>query len=128
MKLRNVWVLLGAACALAGFCLGWFGLRGFGGGFFVNGWQVLSFAKDRGGALYWLLYLLPLGTLGAGVLAFVDRRLAGTLAMLVGGGFLAWGSFELLRLLYHTTFAGLWVTALGAVVLFVAGVETRSRA
>jgi hypothetical protein len=127
MKLRNVWVLLGALAALAGFCLGWFGLRGFGAGFFVNGWQVLSFAKERG-ALYWLLYLLPLGALGAALLAFVDRRLAGTLAMLVGGGFLCWGGFELLRLLYHTTFAGLWVTALGAAVMFVAGVETRSRA
>lgn len=48
--------------------------------------------------------------------------------MLVGGAFLAWGGFEVLRLLYHTTFAGLWLTALGALVLFIAGVETRSRA
>lgn len=127
MKLRNIWVLIGAVLVVAGFCLGWFGLRGFGAGFFVNGWQVIAFAKDRGAA-YYLLYLLPLGALSAGLLAWVDRRVAGTLAMLVGAAFLAWGGFEVLRLLYHTTFAGLWLTALGAAVLFVAGVETRSRA
>jgi hypothetical protein len=127
MKLRNVWVLLGAALVLVGFCLGWFGLRGFGGGVFVNGWQVLSFAKQRG-ALYWLLYLLPVGALAAALVALIDRRKAGALAMLVGGAFLCWGGFELLRLLYHTTFAGLWVTLVGALVLFVAGVETRERA
>ncbi len=128
MKLRNVWVLIGAVLVVVGFCLGWFGLRGFGAGFFVNGWQVLSFAKERGSALYYLLYLLPVGALLAGLVAWVDRRAAGTLAMLVGGAFLLWGGLEVLRVLYHTTFAGLWVTALGALTLFVAGVETRSRA
>jgi hypothetical protein len=46
----------------------------------------------------------------------------------VGGGFLCWGGFELLRLLYPTTFGGLWVAVLGALVLFVASVETRERA
>lgn len=101
--------------------------RFFGAGFFVNGWQVLSFAKERG-ALYYLLYLLPIGALLAGLVAWVDRRAAGTLAMLVGAAFLAWGGFELLCLLYQTTFAGLWLTGLGALILFVAGVETRSRA
>ncbi|MCK6533175.1 MAG: hypothetical protein L6Q84_09395 [Polyangiaceae bacterium] len=127
MKLRNVWVLIGAVLVVAGFCLGWFGLRGFGGGLFVNGWQVIAFAKDRALA-YALLYLLPVGALLAGFVAWVDRRAAGTLAMLVGGAFLGWGAVEVLRLLYHTTFAGLWITALGALVLFVAGVETRSHA
>lgn len=127
MKLRNVWVLIGAVLVIVGFCLGWLGLRGFGAGFFVNGWQILSFAKERG-ALYWLLYLLPIGAILAGLVAWVDRRAAGTLAMLVGGAFMAWAGLELLRLLYHTTFAGLWLTALGALVLFIAGVETRSKA
>lgn len=126
MKLRNVWVLIGASLVLVGFCLGWFGLRGFGGGLFVNGWQVLNLAKQRG-ALYCLLYLLPLGTLAAALAALVNRRLAGTVAMLVGGGFLCWGALELLRLLFRTTFAGLWITVLGALVLLVAGVETRER-
>lgn len=70
-----------------------------------GGWQVLAFAKDRG-AFYYLLYLLPLGALAAGLLAWVDRRTAGTLAMLVGGAFLGWGALEVLRVLYATTFAG----------------------
>ncbi|MBW2528875.1 MAG: hypothetical protein JRI23_32165 [Deltaproteobacteria bacterium] len=127
MKLRNIWVLIGAACVLAGFCLGWVGLRGLGGGMFVNGWQVLSFAKERG-VVGWSLYLLPVGALAAGLAAWIDRRVAATIAMVVGAGLLCWGGFELLRMLYHTTFAGLWTTVFGALVLLVAGVETRERA
>jgi len=127
MKIRNVWVLIGSILVVVGFCLGWFGLRGFGGGFFIDGWQVVAFAKERG-AHYYLLYLLPIGALGAAALACVNRRAAGTLAALVGGGFLLWGGVEIVRVLYHTTFAGLWLTVLGALVLLVAGVETRARA
>ena len=126
MTLKNVGVLVGAVLILVGFCLGWFGIRGFGGGVFVNGWQVLDFARSRG-AVYVLLYLLPLGALGAALLAFVNRRLAGALATVAGGAFIAWGAFEAVRLLWHTTFLGLWLTLLGAVVLFAAGLATRRR-
>ena len=124
MSKQNHGVLVGAALILVGFCLGWFGIRGFGGGVFVNGWQVLDFARGRG-AIYLLLYLLPIGALAAAVLSFVHRRLAARVAMLVGAAFLAWGAFEAVRLLWHTTFLGLWLTLLGAIVLFVAGLVTR---
>jgi hypothetical protein len=126
MNRTNLGVLVGAGMVLLGFFLGWIGLRGFGGGVFVTGWQVLELARTRG-APYFLLYLFPIGAAVAAFAALVDRRLAATLGVVVGGAFVAWGAFELLRVLWHTTFLGLWLTLLGALILLGAGLATRSR-
>ncbi len=123
----NMGVLVGASLVLVGFCLGWLGLRGFGAGVFVDGWQLLSFSKQRG-AFFYLLYLLPIGAVAALLAAFFARRLAANLALLVGGGLFAWALLEFLHLLWRTTFAGLWITAFGGLVLVVAGLTARERA
>src|SRR5688500_5557875 len=115
-KRTNLGVLLGAVAVVGGFCLGWFGLRGFGSGVFVNGWRILDACQARG-SVYAFLYLLPIGAAIAGALALVHRRLAAAVAMVVGGSLLIWGSVELLRVLWHTTFLGLWLTIFGAITL-----------
>ena len=127
MTRGNPWVLSGAVLVVGGFCMGWVGLRGLGGGLFVDGWGVLGFLRERSSA-YWLLYALPVGAIAAGVAALFDRRAAATLALVVGLGLLAWSAFEVARIVWNTTFAGLWLTWAGALVLTLAGLGTRRRA
>ena len=97
MTRGNPWVLSGAVLVVVGFCMGWVGLRGLGGGLFVDGWGVLGFLRERSSA-YWLLYALPVGAIAAGVAALFDRRAAATLALVVGLGLLAWSAFEVARI------------------------------
>lgn len=125
-KRANLGVLLGALLVLLGLCFGWVGLRGFGGGIYVDGWHVLGMIRSRGWP-YLAVYVVPLGALGAALAALVDRRLAARLGVLVGGGAIAWGAIELVRLLYRTTFVGLWLSTLGALVLLGAGLFSRER-
>lgn len=127
MQRTNIGVLMGAVLVLVGFCMGWLGLRGFGAGLFIDGWQLLSAMKERGAPFY-LLYLLPIGAMAALLAALFHRRLAANLAVCVGGGFFVWAVFELVHLLWRTTFAGLWLTAFGALVLLLAGLAGRVRA
>jgi hypothetical protein len=126
MNRANVGVLVGAIAVLIGLCLGWIGLRAFGGGVFVTGWQVLELARARS-AVYVLVYLLPIGAVAAALLSIVDRRLSAKVGVVVGGTFLAWGGFEVIRMLWHTTFLGLWLTLFGALLLLGSGLATRSR-
>ncbi|MEZ4221773.1 MAG: hypothetical protein R3B13_12650 [Polyangiaceae bacterium] len=126
MKRMNVGVLVGAALVLVGFCMGWLGLRGFGAGVFIDGWQLIAAMKKRGAPFY-ALYLLPVGAVAALLASFFNRRLAANLALCVGGGFFTWALFEFVHLLWRTTFAGLWLTAFGALILLLAGLTTRTR-
>ena len=57
------------------------------------------------------------------VAALFDRRAAATLALVVGLGLLAWSAFEVARIVWNTTFAGLWLTWAGALVLTLAGLD-----
>ncbi len=124
MQRTNIGVLAGAALVLVGFCMGWLGLRGLGAGVFIDGWQLISTMKSRGVAFY-ALYLLPVGAIAALLASFFHRRLAANLGVWVGGGFFVWALFELVYLLWRTTFAGLWLTAFGAMVLVLAGLSSR---
>lgn len=113
-------IFIGAALAITGFFFGWFGLSFGGQSFSMNGWSITKLAKDHG-LVYYLLYLLPLGAAVAGVLAINNRKRAAQVATAVGATFLLWAAIEVLRVLYATTFLGLWLTLAGTVVLFVGG-------
>ncbi len=126
MRKTNIGILMGGLLVLFGMCLGWFGLRGFGGGLFITGWQVLAFGRVRG-SLYILAYAFPIGAGLAVLTSFIDRRLSALMGMVVGGAFFFWSSIEVLRLLWRTTFLGLWVTVLGALVLLLTGLLTCGR-
>lgn len=126
MRKTNVGILVGAILVLLGLSLGWFGLRAFGGGVFVTGWQALSFAS-RAGATYFLLYLFPIGAALAALFAFVDRRISALMGVVVGGAFFVWTTIEIVTLLWRTTFGGLWLTTLGALVLLLTGLLTCGR-
>jgi hypothetical protein len=123
MSKHNKPVLVGALLVLVGFFFGWFGLKMSGRAFSISGWEVARIAKERG-AVYYLIYLLPVGALLAGLMALSDRAKAGRIATVVGGSFLAWSIFEVARVLYHTTFLGLWLTLAGALVLLLGGLTT----
>jgi hypothetical protein len=123
MRKTNVGILVGGVLVLVGLSLGWFGLRGFGGGLFVTGWQALSLA-GRTGTTYLLLYLFPIGAALAALFAFVDRRISALMGIVVGGSFFVWTAIEIVTLLWRTTFGGLWLTSLGALVLLLAGLLT----
>jgi hypothetical protein len=126
MKRVNVGVVVGSVLVLVGFFLAWVGIDLGHAAISVSGWEVARVAKEHG-AIYYLVYLFPIGALAAGFFAFSKPRRAAVLAMLTGGGFLAWGLFEVMRLLWRTTFIGLWLTVLGALVLFVVGLATRAK-
>jgi hypothetical protein len=126
MRKTNVGILVGGALVLLGLCLGWFGLRGFGGGVFVTGWQAIALAQ-KASATYLLLYLFPIGAALAALFAFVDRRISALMGIMVGGAFFVWTTIEIVSLLWRTTFGGLWLTSLGALVLLFAGLLTCGR-
>jgi hypothetical protein len=113
-------IFLGAALAVAGFFFGWFGLSYSGRSFSISGWEVTKIAKEQG-MVYYLVYALPLGAALAAFFALGDRRRAAKIATGVGGAFLLWAFVEVLRLVYHTTFLGLWLTLAGTVMLFIGG-------
>lgn len=113
-------IFLGAALAIAGFFFGWFGLSYSGRSFSISGWELTKLAKDHG-LLYYLVYLLPVGAAAAGLLAINDRKRAAKVATGVGGVFLLWAFVEVARLLYATTFLGLWLTLAGTIMLFAGG-------
>mgnify|MGYP001333989518 CR=1 FL=1 len=101
-------IFVGAALAIAGFFFGWFGLSYSGVSFSLSGWELTKLAKQNGVA-YYLVYLLPL------------------VAAVVGGLFLLWGVVEVARILYRTTFLGLWLTLAGVLMLFVGGLAGLGR-
>ncbi|MEZ4376496.1 MAG: hypothetical protein AB7K71_01315 [Polyangiaceae bacterium] len=119
-------VLLGAGLVLVGFFMAWFGFSFGPASISISGWQIAKVASQRG-AQYYAIYLLPLGALIAGFLALTNRRGAAKVALLVGGVFLLWSLAEVLLLLWRTTFLGLWLTLLGAGVLFFAGLLAKRR-
>jgi hypothetical protein len=123
MKKQNYAVLVGGLLVLVGFFMGWLGLRGDGGSFSISGWEMFKIAKSNG-AIYYLLYLLPLGALVAGIAALAAPAVAARIGIAVGAIFLLWGSFEVLRVLYYTTFGGLWLTVGGLLVLLIGGLAT----
>ncbi|MCA9620304.1 MAG: hypothetical protein KC731_14880 [Myxococcales bacterium] len=119
-------IFVGAALAIAGFFFGWFGLSYSGVSFSLSGWELTKLAKQNGVA-YYLVYLLPLGAAVAGAFAVHDRRRAARVATVVGGLFLLWGVVEVARILYRTTFLGLWLTLAGVLMLFVGGLAGLGR-
>ena len=121
---NNIGILCGAVLVVVGFFLGWVGFDLGPATFSMSGWQLAKLASERG-AHYYLIYLFPLGALFAGLVALVDRRAAAKLGIAVGGFFLAWSSIEIMRLLWRMTFVGLWLSVLGAFVLFGVGCATR---
>ncbi|MEQ9324517.1 MAG: hypothetical protein RIF41_35460 [Polyangiaceae bacterium] len=120
-------IFLGAALAIAGFFFGWFGLSYSGRSFSISGWELTKLAKDHG-VLYYLVYLLPVGAAAAGLFAISDRKRAAKVATGVGGVFLLWAFVEVARVLYATTFLGLWLTLAGTIMLFVGGLAAWAKA
>jgi hypothetical protein len=114
---------MGGLMVLVGLSLGWFGVRAFGGGLYLSGWQLLELAR-KAGSVYLLLYLFPVGAGLAALVAFVDRRASALIGILVGGSFFVWTAIEIVILLWRTTFGGLWLTSLGALVLLLVGLLT----
>lgn len=123
MSKRNGVVLAGSILVIAGFCLAWIGLSLDDRVCSITGWEVARAARKHG-AIYYLIYLFPLGALAAAYLSFKDRRAAAKLGTLVGGAFLAWAVIEVLRILWHTTFMGLWLSLAGAAILLFGGLAT----
>jgi hypothetical protein len=120
---RNGIVLVGSILILVGFFLAWIGLSTGGLACSITGWAFARVARQHG-ALYYLIYLLPLGALVAAYLSIKNRVAAAKLGVLVGGAFLSWAVIEVLRILWHTTFIGLWLSLAGATVLLFGGLAT----
>ena len=120
----NVAVAIGAVLVVVGFFLGWVGVDLGPATFSVSGWQIAKLARTYG-AHYYVIYLLPIGAALAGLVALADKRAAAKLGLVVGGAFLLWSAVEVSRFLWRTTFIGLWLTVLGALVLLVAGFATK---
>ena len=110
---------------VVGFFFGWLGFRGHGGSLSVSGWQIANLAK-RHGLHYLLIYLLPVGAVVSALLAIKDPKKGGNVAMYVGGAFLLWSVVEVIRVLYTTTFFGLWLTVAGCATLLIVGVKAAS--
>lgn len=120
MNQRSTGIFLGAALIVAGFFFGWFGIDADGIRFSVNGWQIAEIAREHG-FWYLLLYLLPVGAVVACIAAIKDHQRGAKIAAGVGGAFLLWAFVEVARLLWRTTFIGLWLTVAGAIVLCIGG-------
>ena len=69
----------------------------------------------------------PFSALLIGGLSIKKPRWATGVGLTVGITILGWAIFEVVRLLYTRTFAGLWVSLLGAGLLFVGGLLTWRR-
>lgn len=123
----NLGVLVGAVLVVVGFFLGWVGLDVGPASFSMSGYQIARLAKEHG-AVYYAMFLLPVGAVLAGLVALADKQAAAKLGMLVGGAFTSWAAFELFRLLWRTTLLGLWLCLFGCIVLFVAGAATKKNA
>jgi hypothetical protein len=123
MNKRNGIVLAGSLLVIAGFFLAWLGLAVDGYDCSITGWEFARVARQYG-ARYYLIYLLPLGALAAAYLSFKNRRAAAKLGALIGGTFLAWAVVEVVRILWYTTFMGLWLSLAGAAVLLFGGLAT----
>jgi hypothetical protein len=120
----NLGIFVGAVLVVVGFFLGWVGVDFGPATLSISGWQVARLASARG-AHYYLIYAFPVGAVIAGLVALADRRAAAKLGIAVGGLFVTWASIEILRLLWRTTFLGLWLSVCGAFVLLLVGIATR---
>lgn len=121
MTKRNNAVLVGSVMVVTGFFFSWVGIRGLGS---VTGWEIHELAKEIGGRAY-LFYLLPLGAVLAGLASLTGVKTAGQIAFWIGAITLAWFGFEALRLMFNHTFMGLWITGIGVITMFIAGLATR---
>jgi len=120
----NVAVAFGAVLVVVGFFLGWVGVDLGAATFSMSGWQIAKLARLYG-VHYYLVYLFPLGAALTAMIALVDKRAGAKLGLVVGGGFLLWSLIELSRFLWRTTFIGLWLTVIGALVLLIGGFATK---
>ncbi len=120
MKWKEInWAaLVGAVMLLVGFFLSWVRVEDIDSP--LGGWELgLHVAKF--GEAYYAAYAVPVLAVLLGVLAVKKPRWSTFLGLLMGFTALGWGMFEVVRLLYARTFAGLWVSVGGAALLFVAG-------
>ena len=118
MKKINFLVLLSALVVITGFFLPWLSYGEDGD--YATGFTL---AKLRGDS-YMFAMILPAAAFFAGVLAVRFKRAAAFFAALTGACAIGWGLFEIVRFLHTQTFAGLWVTVLGAIMLFATGLVT----
>lgn len=119
------WVgLAGASILLAGFFLPWVRLDETKAP--VAGWELGGHAAELGPA-YYAVFLLPVLAFAVALLAVKRPRVAGGLGLTTGGVVLGWALFEVARVLYTRTFAGLWLSLLGAAVLFLGSLLTWRR-
>jgi hypothetical protein len=122
---RSTGIFVGAVLVLAGFFFGWFGVDAEGFRLSVSGWEIAKVVREYG-LWYLLLYLLPVGALAAAVVAVYNRPRGAMIAAGTGGAFLLWAVIEVAKLLWRTTFIGLWLTVAGAIVLLVGGLAAMS--
>ncbi len=119
------WVgLSGSLILLAGFFLSWVRLDETRGP--IAGWELGGHAAELGPA-YYAVFLLPVLAVANVMLAVKKPRVASVVSVVVGATVLGWAVLEVARVLYARTFAGLWLSLLGAAVLLLGSLLTWRR-
>lgn len=118
-NLTNVnWVmLLGGLTLAASFFMPWMSA---GPDKIMNGMDVAAQTQSTGGSLA-ILYALPvLGLLIAGA-SLRSRKISAGLGIAAGVGMVGFGIYEVFRFLSTSTFYGMWLTLIAALLLLVGG-------
>ncbi len=119
VKRMNLVVLAGSILVIGGFFSSWIGFElGQFSGF------RLALEASRFGPQYSAAFLLPIMALVSALLSLKYKRISAGVATFTGAAAISWGVFEAARFLYNITFAGLWLTLVGCMVLFAGGLVT----
>ncbi len=120
----NIFALVGSVLLLVGFFLNWVELDPEEGP--IGGLGMATLAATQGG-FYYAAYALPVLAIALAALSFKKPRLSSALSIAVGGLLILWGVVEVARFLYQQTFAGLWLSVLGAAVMLLGGLWSWKR-